>query len=205
MCARPRDECECDHEVDAAASETAKVPELTDGAVSDRAVLGLGYVGLPLAAEASAAGLPVTGCAVNSDGVDGLNQARSHNHDLASEDLAAKLEKNFRATTDRECLAWARTIVICVPTPLSPEGGPDLDAVTSASTVIAAHLTPGTLVILESTTYPGTTEEVIRPLLEESGLVAGADFHLAFSPERIDPGNPTFGVVNTPKVGGGLT
>src|SRR5699024_8781471 len=75
-------------------------------------------------------------------------------------------------------------------TPLSPEGGPDLDAVTSASTVIAAHLTPGTLVILESTTYPGTTEEVIRPLLEESGLVAGADFHLAFSPERIDPGNP---------------
>lgn len=205
MCARPRDECECDHEVDAAASETARVPELTDGAVSDLVVLGLGYVGLPLAAEASAAGLHVTGFDVDNEVVDGLNKARSHIDDLSSKDIAAMLEKNFRATNDPECLASARTIVICVPTPLSPEGGPDLDAVTSASTVIAAHLTPGTLVILESTTYPGTTEEVVRPLLEESGLVAGADFHLAFSPERIDPGNPTFGVVNTPKVVGGLT
>lgn len=205
MCARSRNECECDHEVDAAASETAIVPESTDGAVSDLVVLGLGYVGLPLAAEASAAGLHVTGLDVNHQVVDGLNQARSHIDDLSPEDVAAMLEKGFRATAEATCLASTRTIVICVPTPLSPEGGPDLSAVTSAAEVIATHITPGTLVILESTTYPGTTEEVVRPLLEESGLVAGADFHLAFSPERIDPGNPTFGVVNTPKVVGGLT
>ena len=205
MCARSRNECECDHEVDAAASETAIVPEPTDGAVSDLVVLGLGYVGLPLAAEASAAGLHVTGLDVDSGVVAGLNKTHSHIDDLSSEDVAAMLEKGFRATVDPACLASTRTIVICVPTPLSPEGGPDLSAVASAARTIATHLTPGTLVILESTTYPGTTEEVVRPLLEESGLVAGADFHLAFSPERIDPGNPTFGVVNTPKVVGGLT
>jgi nucleotide sugar dehydrogenase len=193
--------------VDAAASKpaTATAAEPSSGAASDLVVLGLGYVGLPLAAEAVSAGLKVTGLDLSERVVTGLNQAVSHVDDLSSADVASMLERGFTATADPACLATARTIVICVPTPLSPEGGPDLGAVTSAARTIAGHLRPDTLVILESTTYPGTTEEVVRPILEESGLVAGADFHLAFSPERIDPGNATFGVANTPKVVGGLT
>ncbi|WP_026116902.1 nucleotide sugar dehydrogenase [Nocardiopsis valliformis] len=191
--------------MDAAASNPTTVPEQSSSSASDLVVLGLGYVGLPLAAEAVSAGLRVTGFDVSTRVVDGLNKAVSHIDDLSSDDVNSMLDQGFSATTDPACLATAHTIVICVPTPLSPEGGPDLGAVTSASKAIAAHLSPGTLVILESTTYPGTTEEVVRPLLEESGLVAGADFHLAFSPERIDPGNATFGVANTPKVVGGLT
>ncbi|MDE3721125.1 nucleotide sugar dehydrogenase [Nocardiopsis sp. N85] len=191
--------------MDAAASNPVPAPEQPAAAVGDLVIIGLGYVGLPLAAAASSAGLKVTGLDVNERVVDGLNNAVSHVDDLSGDDVRAMLDRGFRAETDASVLGTARTIVICVPTPLSPEGGPDLGAVTSAARSIAAHLSPGTLVILESTTYPGTTEEVVRPLLEESGLVAGADFHLAFSPERIDPGNPTFGVVNTPKVVGGLT
>ncbi|MFE0269831.1 nucleotide sugar dehydrogenase [Nocardiopsis alba] len=191
--------------MDAAANNPATVPEQNNGSATDLVVLGLGYVGLPLAAEAVSSGLRVTGFDVSDRVVDGLNQAISHVDDLSSDDVAMMLDQGFSATTDPACLATARTIVICVPTPLSAEGGPDLGAVTLAAKAIAAHLTPGTLVILESTTYPGTTDEVVRPLLGESGLVAGSDFHLAFSPERIDPGNPTFGVANTPKVVGGLT
>ena len=191
--------------MDAATSNPATIPEQNTGSAIDLVVLGLGYVGLPLAAEAVSAGLKVTGFDVSARVVDGLGRAVSHIDDLSSDDIAAMLDKGFSATSDPNCLARARTIVICVPTPLSAEGGPDLGAVTSAAKTIAAHLSPGTLVILESTTYPGTTDEVLRPVLEESGLVAGADFHLAFSPERIDPGNPTFGVANTPKVVGGLT
>ncbi|WP_026117421.1 nucleotide sugar dehydrogenase [Nocardiopsis alkaliphila] len=191
--------------MDAATSNPAIVPEQNTGSAIDLVVLGLGYVGLPLAAGAVSAGLKVTGFDVSARVVDGLGRAVSHIDDLSSDDIAAMLDQGFSATSDPSCLARARTIVICVPTPLSTEGGPDLSAVTSAAKTIAAHLSPGTLVVLESTTYPGTTDEVLRPLLEESGLVAGADFHLAFSPERIDPGNPTFGVANTPKVVGGLT
>ncbi|MFW5420307.1 nucleotide sugar dehydrogenase [Nocardiopsis sp. CNT-189] len=172
---------------------------------SDLAVIGLGYVGLPLAHEATRAGLTVTGLDLSGPVVDGLNAGRSHIDDLSDTDIERMREAGFTATTDASRLSGAGTIVICVPTPLSAEGGPDLGAVTSAAASIAAHLTPGTLVVLESTTYPGTTEEVVRPILEESGLIAGADFHLAFSPERIDPGNPSFGVANTPKVVGGLT
>ncbi|MDA0565965.1 nucleotide sugar dehydrogenase [Streptomonospora sp. S1-112] len=171
----------------------------------DLVVIGLGYVGLPLAHQATRSGLTVTGLDVSAPVVEGLNAGRSHVDDLDSADIAEMREGGFTATTDPSVIAGARNVVICVPTPLSAEGGPDLGAVTGAARSIAAHLSPGTLVVLESTTYPGTTEEVIRPLLEESGLVAGADFHLAFSPERIDPGNATFGVANTPKVVGGLT
>lgn len=190
--------------MDAASSNPATV-ERPGPPASDLVVLGLGYVGLPLAAEAAAAGLRVVGLDVSTSVVESLNQGISHIDDLSPSDISMMLDQGFSATTDPACLASAHTIVICVPTPLSPEGGPDLSAVTSASGSIAENLTPGTLVILESTTYPGTTEEVVRPLLEESGLVAGADFHLAFSPERIDPGNVAFGVANTPKVVGGLT
>ena len=116
------------------------------------------------------------------------------------------LAAGFRATTDASVLDDAAAAVVCVPTPLGTEGGPDLGAVRSAMTAVAEHLHPGQLVVLESTTYPGTTQDVVRPLLEEaSGLTAGEDFHLAFSPERIDPGNAEYGLANTPKVVGGLT
>ncbi len=115
------------------------------------------------------------------------------------------LAAGFEATTEASVLAEAAVAVICVPTPLGEEGGPDLSAVRSAAATIAQHLRPGALVVLESTTYPGTTEEVVRPLLEVSGLEAGIDFHLAFSPERVDPGNAVYGISNTPKVVGGLT
>ncbi|HLU95803.1 MAG TPA: nucleotide sugar dehydrogenase [Thermobifida alba] len=172
---------------------------------SDLVVVGLGYVGLPLAQEASRSGLKVTGLDVSQRVVDGLNAGKSHIDDLSESDIADMRTAGFTATSDPSVLRHAQTIVICVPTPLSEEGSPDLGAVTSAAEAISAHLSPGTLVILESTTFPGTTDEVLRPILERSGLVAGQDFHLAFSPERIDPGNPLFGVSNTPKVVGGYT
>ena len=171
----------------------------------DAVILGLGYVGLPLAQEATRAGLKVLGFDVNAGVVEALNSGIAHVDDLSDEDVAAMLAGGFEATTDESRIAEAKVTVICVPTPLSDEGGPDLRAIQAAGTAIARHLQPGMLVILESTTYPGTTDEVLRPLLEASGLVAGVDFHLAFSPERIDPGNETFGARNTPKVVGGHT
>jgi nucleotide sugar dehydrogenase len=169
------------------------------------AVVGLGYVGLPLAQEASRAGLTVVGFDTNARVVDGLNAGRSHIDDLSDSDIAAMRSAGFRATSAEADLDGAETKVICVPTPLSNDGGPDLKAVTSAVRTVGRHLQRGDLVLLESTTYPGTTDEVVRPILEESGLQAGRDFHLAFSPERIDPGNPKFGMRNTPKVVGGQT
>jgi UDP-N-acetyl-D-glucosamine dehydrogenase len=172
---------------------------------TDVVVIGLGYVGLPLARQAVQAGLSVVGLDVDQRRVQDLTHGLSPVEDVSHEALTAMLANGFTPTTDPGILASAATIVICVPTPLSGEGGPDLSAVTGAGETIADHLTPGTTVILESTTYPGTTEEALRPLLEKSGLTAGTDFHLAFSPERIDPGNTSFGVANTPKVVGGLT
>jgi UDP-N-acetyl-D-glucosamine dehydrogenase len=172
---------------------------------TDLVIIGLGYVGLPLAQGAVQAGLQVVGLDVDATAVDGLNAGKSHIDDLSDADVAGMVEQGFRATTDASVLAAADTVVICVPTPLSQEGGPDLGAVKSATGVIAEHLHPGMLVVLESTTYPGTTDEIVRPILEAGGLVAGTDFNLAFSPERIDPGNPTYGLKNTPKVVGGLT
>jgi UDP-N-acetyl-D-glucosamine dehydrogenase len=171
----------------------------------DLVVVGLGYVGLPLVAEATAAGLTVVGLDPDQRVVDGLSAGRSHIDDLSDAEVASIVRAGFRATSDPAVLAEAETAVICVPTPLSADGGPDLGAVISASRAIAAHLHSGMLVILESTTYPGTTDEIVRPILEDGGLVAGADFSLAFSPERIDPGNPDFGLANTPKVVGGHT
>ena len=171
----------------------------------DVAIVGLGYVGLPLAQEASRVGLQVLGFDITARVVDGLNAGHSHVDDLSDDDIAEMRAAGFEATTDASRLAEARTIVICVPTPLSDEGGPDLGPVISAVTTIRDNLRPGMLVILESTTYPGTTDEVVRPILEETGLIAGTDFHLAFSPERIDPGNESFDAKNTPKVVGGQT
>ncbi|WP_281197170.1 nucleotide sugar dehydrogenase [Microtetraspora niveoalba] len=171
----------------------------------DLTVIGLGYVGMPLAKEATAAGLRVAGLDVDPRKVEALNAGRSYIDDLTDADLDAMLAGGFTATLDASVLAESRTIVICVPTPLDEDHRPDLSAVEGATRAVAAHLRPGTLVVLESTTWPGTTDEVARPILEGSGLVAGTDFHLAFSPERIDPGNTKYGLRNTPKVVGGYT
>ena len=173
--------------------------------VNDVVVIGLGYVGLPLALEATRAGLSVLGYDIDAAVVDSLNRGQSHIDDVSNADLAEMLSKGFHASTEEADIASAAVAVICVPTPLTPDGGPDLHAVEGAVGCVARQLRPGMLVILESTTYPGTTDEVVRPILEKSGLAAGSDFHLAFSPERIDPGNKEFGPHNTPKVVGGHT
>ncbi|MBU2662170.1 nucleotide sugar dehydrogenase [Actinoplanes bogorensis] len=170
----------------------------------DVVILGLGYVGLPLAQQAVRAGLSVLGYDVRADVVAALAAGRSHVDDLTDADIAAM--SAFTPTTDETLIASCDAAVICVPTPLAEGDGPDLTAVRGAVAAIGRNLRPGMLVVLESTTYPGTTDEVVRPLLESlSGLTAGVDFHLAFSPERIDPGNPVFGARNTPKVVGGFS
>ncbi len=170
------------------------------------AVVGLGYVGMPLAQEAIRSGLRVTGFDVSSQTIDALNSGRSHIDDLADADVSEMITAGFRATSDASALGAADVIVICVPTPLREDTTPDLSAVKAASTTIGKSLTGGTLVVLESTTYPGTTDDIVRPILEtESGLTAGTDFNLAYSPERIDPGNPEFGLRNTPKIVGGFS
>jgi len=173
---------------------------------ADLVVVGLGYVGLPLAARAVEAGMTVRGHDTGEAVVRGLQEGRSHVGDVPDDVVAAMTERGFTASTDPAVLAGADTIALCVPTGLTDSGQPDLEAVRSAARTASAHLRPGTLVVLESTSFPGTTEEVVLPLLEQgSGLSAGADFHLVHSPERVDPGNPAFGVHNTPKVIGGVT
>ncbi|MER7176126.1 nucleotide sugar dehydrogenase [Streptomyces mesophilus] len=174
-------------------------------ATVDLVVVGLGYVGLPLARAASASGLRVVGLDRSVPVVQGLNSGVSHIDDISDADVQAMIGRGFRAVDSPEVIAEAAAVVICVPTPLTDHGAPELGAVNASVADIAAHMTPGTLVVLESTTYPGTTDEVVRPALEAGGLRAGVDFHLAFSPERIDPGNPTYGLENTPKVVGGTT
>jgi len=169
-------------------------------------VIGLGYVGLPLAIQAARSGFRVTGLDTSEKIVAGLTAGRSHVDDVTDAEVAEMLAAGFLATTDEAEAGPQDVIVICVPTPLSDADGPDLSAVRAAAQTAGRLLRPGTLVSLESTTYPGTTAEVVRPLLEKaSGLNAGTDFWLAFSPERIDPGNPVYGFRNTPKIVGGLT
>jgi nucleotide sugar dehydrogenase len=173
---------------------------------ADVLVVGLGYVGLPLAREAAFAGLTVVGYDLKAEVAAGLNAGRSHVGDVPAADVAEMLRKGFRATCAEEEIGEPGTVVICVPTPLSADSAPDLSAVRGAAGLAGRLLRPGMLVVLESTTYPGTTDEVVRPLLEKaSGLTAGVDFALAFSPERIDPGNPHYSIRNTPKVVGGQT
>lgn len=167
-------------------------------------IIGQGYVGLPLAQGAVGAGLAVTGLDLNAQRVADLNAGHSHVDDISDADLGAMVSAGYRASADPAVIAEADVVVICVPTPLGEAGSPDLGAVTSAATMISENLTPGTLVVLESTTYPGTTEDLVLPLLRRSGLELGGGFLLAFSPERIDPGNPTYGLKNTPKVVGGV-
>lgn len=167
-------------------------------------IIGQGYVGLPLARAAVDAGIAVIGFELNSATVGQLNRGTSHIDDVSDAEVADMISRGYRASDDPEVIADADVVVICVPTPLQESGEPDLAAVRSASESIGRFLQPGTLVVLESTTYPGTTEDVVRPILEAGGLVAGADFSLAFSPERVDPGNPVYGIRNTPKVVGGI-
>ncbi len=169
------------------------------------AVQGLGYVGLPVAQHAARAGLDVVGFDISPNVVEGLNAGRSHVDDISDAEVDAMLSRGFRATSDPADLVSANVFVICVPTPLTEAGGPDLAAVRAAGHVVAGSLAAGDLVILESTTYPGTTDTELRPILETSGLIAGQDFALCFSPERIDPGNSKFTLANTPKIVGGLT
>ncbi len=172
----------------------------------DLLVIGLGYVGLPLAREATRSGLTVVGLDLSRDLVDGLNSGRSHVGDLPDGEIGEMLDNGFRATAVETAVGAPDTVVICVPTPLSMASAPDLTAVRGAAETAGRLLRRGMLVVLESTTYPGTTDEVVRPILEQaSGLTAGTDFSLAFSPERIDPGNQRYGIRNTPKVVGGQT
>ena len=169
-------------------------------------VIGLGYVGLPLAVEAGKGGYRVIGFDVNPDVTASVNSGTSHIQDVPSEEVAELTEGGLlEATTDMARLAECDVISICVPTPLSKTRDPDVSYILAASEAVAAALQEGQLVVLESTTYPGTTREVMLPALEATGLKVGEDFHLCFSPERVDPGNPTWRTKNTPKVIGGIT
>lgn len=169
-------------------------------------VIGLGYVGLPLATAFADAGYEVIGFEVDGRKAASLNEGRSHIPDVP-EELVARLVRagRFSATTDFSRLADCDAISVCVPTPLRKTRDPDISYIVEATAQIVKYLRPGQLVVLESTTYPGTTVEVLRPELEKGGLTVGTDVHLAFSPERIDPGNPKFHVRNTPKIVGGVT
>jgi UDP-N-acetyl-D-glucosamine dehydrogenase len=162
-------------------------------------VVGLGYVGLPLAVEFARSGLTCTGIDLDGRKIAAIACGESYIPDVPSADMQALLgEGRLTATTDFSVVAGLDTINICVPTPLRKTKDPDMSYIVSAVEAIAAHLHPGMLVVLESTTYPGTTEEVVQPLLERAGLKAGVDFFLAFSPERVDPGNLTFHTRNVP-------
>jgi UDP-N-acetyl-D-glucosamine dehydrogenase len=169
-------------------------------------VIGLGYVGLPLAVEFATAGFDVTGFDVDASKVEQINAGRSYIGDVKTADVAANVNAGrLRATTDMSKLAEMDAVDICVPTPLRKTKDPDMSYVVSAAEEIARHIHPGMLIVLESTTYPGTTAEVLQPMFEARGLKVGEDFFLAFSPERVDPANEKYHTRNTPKVVGGTT
>ncbi|MFZ4755805.1 MAG: nucleotide sugar dehydrogenase [Miltoncostaeaceae bacterium] len=169
-------------------------------------VIGLGYVGLPLAVVFAEAGVPVLGLDSSVPRVAQVNAGESYIEDVPSPRLAPLVEQGLiQATTSWDGMGDVEAVIICLPTPLDEHREPDLSAVLGATETLAGHLTKGQLVVLESTTYPGTTREELAPLLEASGLIAGEDFHLAFSPERVDPGREDWTTRSTPKVVGGLT
>ncbi|KGK85025.1 UDP-N-acetyl-D-glucosamine dehydrogenase [Desulfosporosinus sp. HMP52] len=169
-------------------------------------VIGLGYVGLPLAVEKGKVGFPVLGFDINSARVARVNAADNYIGDVKDEDLKAMIDKGLlQATTDFSRLAECDVVIICVPTPLTVTRDPDISYIQASTEEIRKCLRPGQIITLESTTYPGTTEQVILPLLEKTGLKVGQDFFLAFSPERVDPGNKRFTTKNTSKVVGGMT
>lgn len=170
------------------------------------AIIGLGYVGLPLAKEFANAGFPVTGIDIDPSKVKSLRKGESYIQDVCSEELKELVVAGrLKGETDFQCLQEMDTISICVPTPLRKTKDPDISYILRATKEISSRLRRGQLVVLESTTYPGTTDEVILPELSASGLRVGEDFFLAFSPERIDPGNLRYNTHNTPKIIGGVT
>jgi len=169
-------------------------------------IVGLGYVGLPLAVELAKAGFRVTGIDLDDRKIRAIKGGQSYIPDVSTKDVEALTRAGkLDATTDFSVVKSLDTINICVPTPLRKTKDPDMSYIVSAVESIAEHLHPGLLICLESTTYPGTTDELVQPTLEEKGMKAGTDFFLAFSPERVDPGNPTFHTGNVPKVVGGVT
>ncbi len=170
------------------------------------AIIGMGYVGFPLAVEFASAGFSVTGIDLNESKVKVINHGGSHIPDIDPALVSPLVKKGLlKATTDFEALSAADMMSICVPTPLNKTKNPDVSFILAASSEIRKRLRKGQLIVLESTTYPGTTEELIRPMLEETGLKVGEDFFLAFSPERVDPGNKVYQIRNTPKVIGACT
>ncbi|HUJ50671.1 MAG TPA: nucleotide sugar dehydrogenase [Bryobacteraceae bacterium] len=189
---------------------TSSTAEILAGKIKSRTarvgVVGLGYVGLPLAVEFAKAGFRVTGIDIQESKIAKLKRGESYVQDVATESLRPLVEsRKFSATTDFSVVADLDTINIAVPTPLRKTKDPDMSYIVSACQEIAKYFSPGKLVILESTTYPGTTDELVLPMLERPGLKAGEQFFLCFSPERVDPGNPKFQTVNIPKVVGGIT
>jgi UDP-N-acetyl-D-glucosamine dehydrogenase len=169
------------------------------------AIVGLGYVGLPLAETFAWGGFRVVGFDIDPAKVDKLQAGESYIKHISSQRVAELRDGgHFQPTSDAACFRDADAIVICVPTPLTENREPDLTYIENTGRMLKEHIRPGQLIVLESTTYPGTTEDLLRPILQESGLTAGEDFFLAFSPEREDPGNPVFSTRNIPKVVGGL-
>jgi UDP-N-acetyl-D-glucosamine dehydrogenase len=167
-------------------------------------IVGLGYVGLPLAVAFAEAGVQVTGFDIDAARVRDIGAGRSHVGDIPDDRLGSTLER-LAATTDPSTLAVPDAVLICVPTPLTPEREPDLGPLLAAGRIVAEHLRDGQLVVLESTTYPGTTRDLVQPLLEAGGLRVGTDIHLAFSPERVDPGRTDHTLRSTPKLVAGLS
>lgn len=168
-------------------------------------IVGQGYVGLPLAQGLTRANFQTIGLDLNEDVVRNLNMGLSHVDDLHDQDIAEMVEAGYSASTDPSVITGADVVVVCVPTPLGDGGGPDLKPVEGAMRSVGKFLSPGTLVVLESTTYPGTTDNLVLPILESHGHSLDHDFFLAFSPERIDPGNLIYNLQNTPKVVGGVS
>jgi UDP-N-acetyl-D-glucosamine dehydrogenase len=184
----------------------ASLLELIRSRRAKTGVIGLGYVGLPLAVEFGRAGYSATGIDLDARKVTAINEGRSYIDDVPTAQVAElKAANRLRATTDFDVLTELDTINICVPTPLRKTKDPDMSYIVNSATEIAKRLRPGQLIILESTTYPGTTDELVLPMLEKGGLKGGKDFFLAFSPERVDPSNRSFNTHNIPKVIGGLT
>ena len=188
------------------ATKTAPKKSTRKTAPIRRGVIGLGYVGLPLVVEMAQAGSEVIGFDVDKRKTDSINAGQSYIGDVPTRELSALVGKGLiSATTDFSQLATVKGISICVPTPLRKTKDPDISYILSAVNEIRKYLTKGQTIILESTTYPGTTDEAVLPVLESTGLKVGKDFFLAFSPERVDPGNPVWKTRNTPKIMGGIT
>ena len=189
-----------------ATSMKSRLLEKLDNRTACIGVVGLGYVGLPLALEFARAGFHVIGYDVSERVVDALMEGKSHIQDVSSDDVAELVKAGkFEATADESRLQEMDAISIAVPTPLAKTRDPDMTYVIAAADAIARNAHPGLLIVLESTTYPGTTRELMQPKLESAGLTVGEDVFLAFSPERVDPGNPVWNTRNTPKVVGGIT